>query len=300
VETTDAHTVLIEWGDTGATTTLNLGAGVLQFTATHTYPDDNPTGTDLKTITVTVTDNGQSGAPPANDFKNVIATTDVTVNNVAPSNTGSTFTFNPYTGAASASISFSDPGLLDPITAIWAGLVPTTPTTLAAPRPLTGAFGASNTFDGTGCFATPISVTVSDDDTGSFSYQFAPANSLGVYTVSFMAPIKDGARNIVKLGNVIPVKIQLLDCHGNPVLNRTLTVWVVSGIIAPEDIVEGDLTIPASVSAADTGNQMRIADDHYMFNLATKGLKVAPFTIVIRDSATGTLNIATAAIELKK
>jgi hypothetical protein len=38
---------------------------------------------------------------------------------------------------------------------------------------------------------------------------------------------------------------------------------------------------------------MRIADGHYMFNLATKGLKTGvPFTILIRDSALGTQNIA--------
>jgi hypothetical protein len=67
-------------------------------------------------------------------------------------------------------------------------------------------------------------VVVSDDDGGYFNLELAPANSLGVYTAAFMAPIKDGARNIVKLGNVIPVKVEVLDCHGNPVLNRTLTV----------------------------------------------------------------------------
>jgi hypothetical protein len=77
-------------------------------------------------------------------------------------------------------------------------------------------------------------------------------------------------------------------------------VFLVSGVIDPEDIEEGDLTLAASVSAADTGNQMRVADSQYIFNLATKGLKNDKFTIVIRDAATGALNIATAAIELKK
>jgi len=64
-----------------------------------------------------------------------------------------------------------------------------------------------------------------------------------------------------------------------------------------------NLTEGTSVSSADTGNQMRIADGHYMFNLATKGLATgAPFTIIVRDTAlpAGSQNIATAAIELKK
>jgi hypothetical protein len=231
--------------------------------------------------------------------------TTVVVNNVAPSNTGHTFTFNPFTGVANASISFSDPGWLDVVTATWGGVLPgLNPTSAgpsAGPGPLTGTFSASNTF--IGCVAVPIGVTVADDDTGSFSYQFAPANTLGAYTASFMAPIKDGARNIVKLGNVIPVKVEVLDCHGNPVLNRTLQVWLVTGT-SPEDIAAGEnLTEGTSVSSADTGNQMRIADGHYMFNLATKGLKTGvPFTIIIKDvdAILGTQNIATAAIELKK
>jgi hypothetical protein len=229
----------------------------------------------------------------------------VVVNNVAPSNTGNTFSFNPYTGIANASISFSDPGWLDTVSATWAGVLPGANPISAGPRAtpglLTDTFIASNTF--TGCVASAIGVRVSDDDGGYFDYQFAPANSLGTYTASFLAPIKDGARNIVKLGNVIPVKIQVLDCNGNAVLNRTLTVLLVSGTDASETWYGDNLTDGTSVSSADTGNQMRIADGHYMYNLATKGLKTGvPFTIIIRDTAlpAGSQNIATAAIELKK
>ena len=258
------------WGD-NATTTVSI-----TFT-----DDDSGVGSDSKTVTVA---------------------------NVAPSKTGHTFTFNPFTGVANASVSFTDPGWLDTVSAIWTGLLPNPSVTfgpLGTPGLLNGTFSAGNTF--IGCVAVPINVTVADDEpapgTGSFSYQFAPANTLGAYTASFMAPIKDGARNIVKLGNVIPVKVQVLDCHGNPVLNRNLTVWLVSGVTA-EDIADGtNLTEGTSVSSADNGNQMRIADGHYMFNLATKGLKTGvPFTIIIKDNdpILGTQNIATAAIELKK
>jgi hypothetical protein len=306
VEATDAHTVVINWGDGSANTTIPLAAGTLTIPATtHTYADDNPTGTlsDVYTIAVTVTDNGQSGYPAANDFQSVSATTTVTVNNVAPSNTGSDFTFNPYTGIANASLSFSDPGWRDTVGAAWTGLSgsPVSFGPLAYSGTLTGT--SAGTLTVTGCYASAISVVISDDDTGSFSQLFAPANTLGAYTASFMAPIKEGARNIVKLGNVIPVKVNVLDCHGTPVLNRTLQVWLVSGVTA-EDIANGEnLTEGTSVSSADNGNQMRIADGHYMFNLATKGLKTGvPFTIIIKDidPILGTQNIATAAIELKK
>jgi hypothetical protein len=227
----------------------------------------------------------------------------VVVNNVVPIKGTDTFFFNPYTGVANASISFSDPGWLDTVTATWAGL-PVAPATVGpreTPGLLAGTFTASHTFPG--CVADAIAVNVRDDDGGYFNHQFAAASTLGAYTASFMAPIKEGARNIVKLGNVIPVKVTVLDCHGTPVLNRTLQVWLVSGVTA-EDIANGEnLTEGTSVSSADNGNQMRIVDGHYMLNLATKGLKTGvPFTIIIKDidPILGTQNIATAAIELKK
>ena len=283
---------IVHWGD--GTTTSYGTIGV----KTHAYGDGAPTS---YAITVDLVDEDGTFLDQANALS-------VTVNNVAPSLAAPspTFTFNPYTGVAGASISFSDPGWLDTVSAVfdWAGVAAAgTPVGVGAtpPGPLTGTFTGIHVF--TGCVAGAIGVTVSDDDYGSFNYQFAPANTLGVYTVRFMAPIKDGARNIVKLGNVIPVKIKVFDCHGNPVLNRTLTVLLVSGVTA-EDIAAGEnLTDGTSVSSADTGNQMRLADGHYMFNLATKGLKTGvPFTIIIRDTAlpTGSQNIATAAIELKK
>jgi hypothetical protein len=235
--------------------------------------------------------------------------TNVTVNNVVPTRTSSSLVFtNPYTGEAGASISFTDPGWLDKVRATfnWAGALVTTDWAPkgSAPGPVTGTLSSSYTFTAGGCVAAAISVHLTDDDYGnSPEYELAAANSVGKYTASFLAPIKDGARNIVKLGNVIPVKVEVLDCHGTPVLNRTLTVLLVNGI-TPDDTWNGDnLTEGTSVSSADTGNQMRIADGHYMYNLATKGLKTgAPFTIIIRDMAlpAGSQNIATAAIELKK
>src|SRR5207245_949058 len=81
--TQDTHTVVIAWGPGEGSTTLNLAAGVLTFSASHQYLDDNPSGTasDVYAISVTVTDDDTgSGA----------AATSVTVNNVAPSVTSLT------------------------------------------------------------------------------------------------------------------------------------------------------------------------------------------------------------------
>ena len=229
-------------------------------------------------------------------------TTVVTVTNVAPTKTSATFTFNPYNGAAAASVGFSDAGWLDVVGATfdWAG-TPFSPASIepaAGPGPLTGTFTGTHTF-GPGCIAAPIAVTVSDDDGGSFVHQFAAANTLGQYTSTFMAPLKDGARNIVKLNNVIPVKLIVRDCNGNFVSNRMLSIFVTAGILNVQDVVEGTELVPAtSVSGADTTGVMRLADSHYMYNLATKGMTTGlPYTIVIKD---GTFVVATAVVEAKK
>jgi Galactose oxidase, central domain len=230
-------------------------------------------------------------------------TTQVTVNNVAPTLNAPTFSFNPYTGAAAAGISFSDPGWLDVASSSfnWAGTttggLPATIGPGSAPGPLTGSFGGTYTF-GAGCITAAIGVTVSDDNAGASSHQFAAANTLGLYTVAFMAPLKDGARNVVKHGNVIPVKVSIRDCSGNAVLNRTLTIWLYAGVLDGHDIEDGTELVATSVSSADTTGYMRIADSHYMYNLATKGLTINhPYTIVIKD---GTQVIATAVIDAKK
>jgi hypothetical protein len=56
----DTHTVVINWGDGSAYTTLNLAAGVLTYSAAHQYRDDNPTATrlDVYTIGCDVADSG--------------------------------------------------------------------------------------------------------------------------------------------------------------------------------------------------------------------------------------------------
>jgi PKD repeat protein len=77
--TLDSHQVEINWGDGSAAQLVNVAAGARTFSTTHKYLDDNPTATaaDVYTISVRVLDD-DGGASTA-------ATTNVTVNNVAPS-----------------------------------------------------------------------------------------------------------------------------------------------------------------------------------------------------------------------
>jgi hypothetical protein len=60
VDAADTHTVTINWGDGSTPTILNLAAGVENFSnISHTYDDDNLSGTssDVYPVSITVTDN---------------------------------------------------------------------------------------------------------------------------------------------------------------------------------------------------------------------------------------------------
>ena len=164
--TQDTHTVTIEWGDGSANTTLNLGAGVLNFAAqSHQYRDDDPTGTlsDNYTIKVTVKDKD-------NDSGN--ASKNITVNNVAPtlSNVAVTSPVNEN-GTATLTGNITDPGTLDTFTLAvnWGdGSGPQT-VSLAAGA---SSFSVNHTYlddnpTATASDTNTISLTLTDDDTGS-------------------------------------------------------------------------------------------------------------------------------------
>ncbi|HET7219867.1 MAG TPA: kelch repeat-containing protein [Vicinamibacterales bacterium] len=282
----DTWTATVNYGDGSPVQALALNADK-SFSLSHAYGDNS-----TYTVTVSISDGDGTGT----------ASLSITVNNVAPALNTPTFTFNPYTGAASASINFSDPGWRDTVSSMfdWAGVAAAGAPASAGPGlapALTGTFTSSHTF-APGCIAGGISVVVSDDDLGQSGYTFASAGSLQVYTVAFMSPLKDGVRNVVKMGNVIPVKLSITDCNGAPVLNKTLSISVAAGIYNVGDVVEGEEVIPTSVSSADTTGIMRVADSHYMYNMATKGLSTGfPYSIIIRD---GGMIVATAVVETKK
>ena len=142
---------------------------------------------------------------------------------------------------------------------------------------------------------------MTDDDGAPTTQVFAPAGTLWLGMPStWQAPVKDGMRNVVKHGNVIPLKIRITDCLGNSVVGKTLTVGVTQGVVYAEDITDGTVILPTESVGSHTDGIMRYVDSHYMYNLATKPLKVGlAYTIVIREQGTNLL-VTTAVIEPKK
>jgi hypothetical protein len=233
----------------------------------------------------------------ANDYS-----TTFTVTNVAPTTNTPVFMFNPFTGVASASIKYSDPGWLDTHTATFAwgdgSSTTASPDSQEHLQPdATGSFTAGHTYTAIGCVAAAPTVTLTDDDGGSVTYAYA--GGLDHYSVAFLAPIQDGVRNIVKQGNVIPVKLQITDCSGQAVLGKTLSIGYIEGDLY-DDADAGTLQVVESVSNADTSGFMRQVDSKYMYNLATKSMKVSmPYTVVVRDNVANQF-VASFVIQPKK
>jgi hypothetical protein len=164
LDTNGAHTGVIAWGDgreSQTTTMQKVGVGVWTFFLTHSYADDNPTGTpqDVVALTVTVT-NGIDLPVTATP------TPPLVVRNVAPRNlvlTGLPAVPIVAGQTVNASIAWDDPSLTDTFTVIfdWGDTVKDT-------SPLLGSsfrtFNGSHTYAGGGTFN--VVVTVRDDDTG--------------------------------------------------------------------------------------------------------------------------------------
>lgn len=159
----DSHLVTINWND-GSPTVVTLDPGVLMYSVSHQYLDDNPTGTPVDVLGVTGTvsddDEGTGGAGAS-----------VTVQNVAPAIDSVTGPTAPLLVGAPAAITvdFSDPGTLDTFTCTFAwndGSPDASVPVPAGDRSCT----ANHAYATAGVYS--VDVTVIDDDTGEATTTF--------------------------------------------------------------------------------------------------------------------------------
>jgi hypothetical protein len=224
-------------------------------------------------VSAKVTDDSQASSDAA--------TKNVAVSNVAPkidSLTGpaQVLTNQPvtFTGA------HSDPaGLLDnPFTWQWSG---GTSTDTDKNNSYVTKFSA--------CGPQNVKATVTDKDTGT-SAEATLSTPVQAYNGNFLPPLQTGKDNLVQKGQVVPVKITVAGCDGLNLAGLSPYIQLFSGDPTTA-INEADYVVPtASVSSADTGQNMRPVADGYIYNLrvpsdskATVGAKyyirVSPFGV---------------------
>jgi predicted extracellular nuclease len=198
--------------------------------------------------------------------------------NVAPTVTSVTSTPTSCAAASSVTVNFTDPDFDDTFSATvdWGD---GTSDQLAS---VTSPFTATHNYAHAGSYT--VTVVVSDDDGGVS----APKTGTAVvtYTAAFGAPLdSDDPPPVFKHGRTIPVKLTLVDCDGSTPADLAPTLTVVR--ISPNTPDGEDEA--ASTSGADTGNTMRWADGHYVYNLGTRQLSdpTATYRLTVTVPATG-------------
>jgi uncharacterized repeat protein (TIGR01451 family) len=161
----DTHSVVIDWKDGGAPTTITLPAGTLTFSATRPYADDAPTATpaDAYTIGVVVTDDDGGSAQ---------GTTTLTVRNVAPMLGAIAGPTGPQAAGTSTNISapFTDVGTLDTHIGTWSWGDGSTSSASIVESNGAGTASGSHSYAAPGVYT--VTLTLTDDDTGTASATF--------------------------------------------------------------------------------------------------------------------------------
>ncbi len=250
-------------------------------------------GPATPTVTVRATDSDDDAGNTAERA--------VTVDNVAPTVDPVTVTLDPVTHIATATASFTDPGILDTHTATvtW-NVGGTGPIVTLVESGGSGTVTGKITI-GAGCYPTlTATVTVTDKDGGGGSRSGTLVGSADAYAASFQAPIKDNERNIAKYGNVVPIKVTLVSsCTGAAITTASLFVTLTPG--PNGEYIDTTNIVAESVSAADTLNLMRLNGSGYIYNLTTKGLTPSmDYAVRIRSGSSSGPIILQAVLQPKK
>jgi single-stranded DNA-binding protein len=215
----------------------------------------------------------------------------VTVVNVAPMITNvtasDTFAGSLVFMTSSISTYFTDPGSAD----TWTNLLNFSDGGTESGTSPTAQGGDAYKFTLTHSFATPgcktVMSKVTDDDGGYHTFGPTPVN---VGTGQFLPPVTNTpVTNKLKNGQVLPVKIKLIDCSGAPITNLSPAIVLKKGDMTVFNDDSVVAITPGSVSGADTTGVMRSSGDgSYIYNMSVNITLNADYTILIYPYGTGT------------
>jgi len=173
--TNDTHTLKLDWGDGSPLTTLDLAAGVFNFTTeAHTYAADGD-----YTVSAIVTDNSGAWAPAT-------STVSVHAANHAPTVVSFGVTAGSEGGASTLALTFSDADALDThaVTVSWGAGATSAAVVLPADVP---TFEASPVYDDTGTYPVVLTLEDSASHTATAGASVSPTNvapAMGTLTLS--------------------------------------------------------------------------------------------------------------------
>jgi len=251
------------------------------MTGTYQYAGEEPLG--VTASFGTATDNGDgtwswSGTPddgPATQPVTITAmagthqaTTafDLAVTNVAPTVTS----LEPSTAIALTG---------QPVTFTGIATDPSGPDTTAG---FTWSFDAPVVFDT--CGSHTLDATATDKDSGVS--ESATSSPVQVVDAGFGAPLTPGAYNIVRAGQVVPVRVAV-GCDGISTTGLSPAISLVRGDVDPETSSDDpSLLVPAANAPGETTGVMRDVGGSYLYNLRVPDAPSGSlFTIRVRPTA---------------
>jgi hypothetical protein len=214
----------------------------------------------------------------------------VVVSNVPPTVTSFT-TANVLSGplvnglTGTFTYSFSDPGTIDNPWVVnfnWNGYADPVTQTLATQG---GPFNARPQFQTAAC-GVKATVKVTDKDGGYGTLMSAAVN---VGSGAFLAPMTNQpVTDQLKNGQVLPVKVTLKDCLGNPINGLSPAITLKVGDLTDQNDNSTTSITPDSVSSADTTGVMRAqSDGTYMYNMKVNIAVGQAYTVVITPNIPG-------------
>ena len=288
--TLDAHTVVVDWGDGSAATTLELDASARAFSIKHQYLDDN--ADDLYTIQVTLLDD---------DGGSTVGSTTITVTNVDPTATLD----GPASGLGNQPITFS--GLVtDPGTDVLTATVDFGDGTGTMPVAVNsdGTFAANHTFVVSGAYT--ITVRAYDDDGGSTSFTAPflvlggvvvnPASGLmtseygGTDSFSVRLAVRPSADVTIPLAsnNTREGTVSVASLTFTPANWDQLQFVTISGV--DDALVDGDVAfsiLTGAAISADPGYEGLDAEDISAINLDNDGSSTTLQVTTLTPTASG-------------